>query len=241
MKLPGLIVLLLLSSIIARSQGVQQSMPHIVRNGGYPELMVDNKPFLMLGGELGNSSASDMAYMQPIWPKLKAMHLNTLVSPIYWEELEPVEGKFDFGLVDEQIKNARINHIKLVLLWFGTWKNSMSCYAPGWMKTDGARFPRARTTAGEAQEIISPFSKNALDEDKKAFAALMGHLRNIDNIQHTVLMVQVENEIGMLPEARDHSKAADEAFNGPVPAKLMAYLSAHPKLAGTGNCKTLAG
>ncbi|HEY5327238.1 MAG TPA: beta-galactosidase, partial [Mucilaginibacter sp.] len=146
-----------------------QSTPHLVNNDDGPELVVDGKPFLILGGELGNSSASDMAYMKSVWPKLKKMHLNTLVAPVYWEALEPQEGKFNFKLVDELIKNARINKFKLVVLWFGTWKNSMSCYVPGWMKTDAARFPRARTLAGEAQEIMAPFSKNTLAEDKKAF------------------------------------------------------------------------
>lgn len=227
MKSISLALLLLLFLIIAKGQSNQQNMPHMIKSGGYPELMVDGKPFLILGGELGNSSASDMAYMRPIWPKLKKMHLNTLVSPVYWELLEPQEGKFSFTLVDELIKNARINHIKLVLLWFGTWKNSMSCYVPGWMKTDAGRFVRARTTAGEVQEIITPFSKNALVADKKAFVALMQHIKSMDGNQHTILMVQVENEIGMLPEARDHSKAADEAFACPVPAKLLTYLVAH--------------
>lgn len=227
MRQTSLAVLLCLAFFIAKAQNKPQDMPHIVSNGGYPEMMVDGKPFIMLGGELGNSSASDMEYMAPIWPKLKQMHLNTLVSPVYWEEMEPQEGKFDFTLLDGQVKNARINHIKLVLLWFGTWKNSMSCYIPGWMKTNNTRFPRVRTAAGVAEEIITPFSKNALDTDKKAFAAMMEHLKNIDGNQHTVLMVQVENEMGMLYDGRDHSKLADEAFSGAVPAKLIGYLSGH--------------
>ncbi|MDP9079189.1 MAG: DUF5597 domain-containing protein [Bacteroidota bacterium] len=229
MKLISLTALLSLLLITGKAQSKQQNAPRLVNNGAYPELMVDGKPFLIMGGELGNSSASDMAYMIPVWPKLKRMHLNTLVSPVYWEALEPREGVFDFKLVDELIKNARINHLKLVLLWFGTWKNSMSCYVPGWMKTNEGRFPRARTFAGDEQEIITPFSKNTLDADKKAFAALMQHIRNIDSNQHTVLMIQVENEIGMLPEARDHSKTANEAFEGAVPLQLLIYLQAHRK------------
>ena len=118
---------------MAWAQNKPQGIPHLVNNDGYPELMVNGSPFLIMGGELGNSSASDMAYMAHVWPKLKKMHLNTLVSPVYWELLEPQEGKFNFTLVDELIKNARTNHIKLVVLWFGTWKNSMSCYAPAWV------------------------------------------------------------------------------------------------------------
>ncbi|MDB5109355.1 MAG: mannonate dehydratase [Mucilaginibacter sp.] len=227
MKSVSLAALLSLLLIMARAQNKQQDLPHVINNAGYPELMVNGRPFLMMGGELGNSSASNMAYMMPVWPKVKKMHLNTLVAPVYWELLEPNEGKFNFTLIDDLVAGARKNHMKLVLLWFGTWKNSMSVYVPAWIKTNVSRFPRAKTFAGESQEIITPFAKNALDADKKAFAALMRHMRDMDGKQHTVLMIQVENEIGMLPEARDHSKVADEAFAGPVPSKLFAYLAAH--------------
>ncbi len=218
---------LLLSNFIAGSQNLLQGSPRFYNNNGHTTLLVDNHPFLILGGELGNSSASDTKYMVSVWPKLKKMHLNTLVAPVYWELIEPQEGKFNFTLLDDLIENARKNHIKLVLLWFGTWKNSMSCYVPSWMKTDEARFPLARARTGEAQEIITPFSANALAADKKAFLTLMRHIRQTDGKQHTVLMMQVENEIGMLPDARDHSEAADEAFRKPVPSKLIAYFIAH--------------
>jgi hypothetical protein len=227
MKSVSLAALLSLLLIMARAQNKQEDLPHVINNAGYPELMVNGRPFLIMGGELGNSSASNMAYMMPVWPKVKKMHLNTLVAPVYWELLEPNEGKFNFTLIDDLVAGARKNHMKLVLLWFGTWKNSMSVYVPAWIKTNVSRFPRAKTFAGESQEIITPFAKNALDADKNAFAALMRHMRDMDGKQHTVLMIQVENEIGMLPEARDHSKAADEAFAGPVPSKLFAYLAAH--------------
>src|SRR5882724_10524798 len=114
-------------------------MPRLVKNGNYVQLLVDNKPYLILAGETGNSSASSNAYMQPIWSKLKQMNLNTLIVPAYWELIEPAEGKFDFSLLDSLIKNARSFNMKLVLLWFGAWKNSMSCYAPAWVKTNPAR------------------------------------------------------------------------------------------------------
>ena len=198
--------------------------PHLQKQGSTSQLIVAGKPFLMLGGELGNSSASDMGYMQPIWPKLPQMHVNTILAPIYWELLEPQEGKFDYTLVDELIKDARQHQIKLVFLWFGTWKNSMSCYIPAWVKTDTKRFPRVLTQAGKAVEILSPFGKNSLDADVKAFSALMRHIRDIDERQQTVVMIQVENEIGMLPEARDHSALANTAFEQPVPKSLIQYL-----------------
>jgi beta-galactosidase GanA len=117
--------------------------------------------------------------------------------------------------------------MRLVLLWFGSWKNSMSSYAPAYVKTNQARFPRTEATRGQGQEILSPFSETNVQTDARAFAALMRHLRAVDGARHTVLMVQVENEIGMIPEARDHSATADSLFAQPVPRELMSYLTTH--------------
>ena len=202
-------------------------IPHLVYGHGSAELWVDGRPMLLCGGELGNSSASGMDYLRPLWAKFVEMHLNTLVAPVYWDLLEPREGRFDFSLVDSLIAEARSHRLRLVLLWFGTWKNSMSCYAPSWIKTDEDRFPRARSGAGRPEEIVTPFSTNELNADKKAFTALLQHIKETDSHRHTVLMIQVENEIGMLPEARDHCPLADAAFRAPVPAKLIQYLQDH--------------
>lgn len=200
------------------------TMPRIVKSGNNFQFIVDGQPFLVLGGELGNSSASSSEYMKPVWPKLKAMQLNTVIAPVYWELLEPTEGKFNFSLVDDLIKNARQNNMKLVLLWFGTWKNSMSCYVPAWVKTNPARFPRIVDRSGNQQEILSPLSKNNLEADKRAYVRLMQHLKEIDGKDHTVIMIQVENEIGMLPDARNFDTEANKAFESAVPDKLLSYL-----------------
>jgi len=228
-RLSTRLLLLILPTAFLHGQTLPASptSPHLVRNNGATELSVDGHPFLIRGGELGNSSASSMAYMKPIWPRLVSMHLNTVIAPVYWELLEPTEGAFDYTLLDALIAGARQYHLKLVLLWFGTWKNSMSCYVPAWMKTDEQRFPRATNSAGRPEEIITPFSTQALAADKKAFSALLRHVKAIDAQQHTVLMIQVENEIGMLPEARDHSPLANEAFKDPVPKELIDYLTSH--------------
>ena len=201
----------------------EKSLPHISKQGSVAQLIVDDKPFLVLGGETGNSSASDMHYMETKWSALQAIHLNTLITPVYWELMEPAEGKFDFSLVDSLLTNARAHQLKLVVLWFGTWKNSMSCYVPPWVKKDPVRFARTADKNGRSQEIISAFSKPALEADKKAFAALMKYLREKDS-QHTVIMVQVENEIGMLPTAREISATADKYFAAAVPEELMNWL-----------------
>ncbi|RYY56971.1 MAG: hypothetical protein EOO09_04625, partial [Chitinophagaceae bacterium] len=188
-----------------QSLSQQPQPPHLRTAGKTKQLVIGQEPFLVLGGELGNSSASDLEYMKPIWPKLQAMHLNTVLLPVYWEILEPKEGTFDFTLVDSLVASARLYNLKLVLLWFGAWKNSMSCYAPEWVKTNQARFPRAVNRAGKGLEILSAFSRNNLEADSRAFSALMKHLRDTDSEQ-TVIMVQVENEIGMLTEAREYTE-----------------------------------
>jgi hypothetical protein len=200
------------------------AIPHLQKQGTATQLIVHGKPFLMLGGELGNSSASDLKYMAPIWSKLKMMHLNTILVPVYWELFEPQEGKFDFTLVDSLIASARNNDLKIVVLWFGSWKNSMSCYAPFWVKNNQERFPRSRTKEGKAIEILTSFSNENRNADTKAFASLMKHLRVVDGNQNTVVMVQVENEIGMIPEARDYCREAEKVFAQEVPKELIRYL-----------------
>ncbi|MBI5470993.1 MAG: DUF5597 domain-containing protein [Ignavibacteriae bacterium] len=216
-----LISLFTLQGIYAQSNS---SHPHLKKQGTATQLIVHNKPFLMLGGELGNSSASDVNYMAPLWSNLKAMKLNTILMPVYWELIEPTEGRFDFALVDSLLNAARKHDLKVVMLWFGSWKNSMSCYAPYWVKTNQKRFPRSRTKEGKAIEILTPFDDENRNADARAFAAFMKHLRAVDEKTNTVVMIQVENEIGMIPEARDYCAEAEQAFKQNVPAELIAFL-----------------
>lgn len=203
------------------------TLPRLEKRGAATQLIVDGKPFLVLGGELHNSSSSSLDYMKPVWPRLAAMHLNTVLLPVAWETIEPEEGKFDFKTVDGLLKGARDNNLRLVILWFGAWKNTFSSYVPAWVKTDTDRFPRVQTSDGRDTERLSPFSTVVRDADARAYTQLMRHLREADGDTHTVLMVQVENEVGVIPESRDHSTAANTAFAAPVPPSLTAYLEKH--------------
>jgi beta-galactosidase GanA len=211
--------------VIAMQLGFsQEKIPHLQRKGNRTQLMVKEKPFLILGGELGNSSATSMESMESIWPKLKDMNLNTVLTPVYWELIEKEEGKFDFSLVDDLILRARKEDLKLVFLWFGSWKNSMSSHAPAWVKLNQKKYPRVKDDKNKSHEILTPFSENNLKADINAFQKLMVHVKNFDQKEQTVIMIQVENEIGMLPTARDYSPQANEAFNKEVPAELLQYM-----------------
>lgn len=223
----SLAALLLSIGSVALSASTESSLPHLRVQGTTTQLIVHGRPYLIRGGELGNSTATNPAHLEQFWPKLKGLNLNTVLVPAYWDLIEPEEGRFDFSTVERVIEQARQNEMKLVLLWFGSWKNSMSCYAPGWVKRDSQRFPRAKDAQGVPQEILTPLSTVNRDIDARAFAALMKRLREFDGREQTVVMVQVENEIGMIPSARDHSEAANEAFRAPVPRELLDYLDHH--------------
>jgi beta-galactosidase GanA len=218
------VAIIIICSQAAESQDVNLqtiSIPHLRTTGQVTQLYVNDKPFLALGGELGNSDASDLGVLESAFAKCQRMNLNTVMLPVYWDLIEPEEGKFDFSLVQGAIDGARSHGLHLVYLWFGTWKNSMSCYVPSWVKRDTARFARAKQSSGESMEIISPSCSEANDADARAFFELMRWTRNYDAKQQTVIMVQVENEIGMIPEARDHSEKSEAAYRGAAPERLL--------------------
>ena len=223
---------LILLSVVLLSSRASSQPPHLAHQGDATQLIVDGAPFIMRGGELGNSVAGGLGPLSQTWDTLVDLNLNTVVAPVYWDRSEPEEGVFDWTLLDGLIEQAREHDMRLVLLWFGAWKNSMSCYAPNWVKLDPERFPRSRDRDGRAQEILSPFSANVLAADRTAYTAFMRHLREIDAGHHTVIMVQIENEIGMIPSARDHADLANAAWAAPVPAALTASLAAQAQ-AGT--------
>lgn len=199
--------------------------PELRKVGRVTQLYVEGKPFLVLGGELGNSTASNLPVLETALDRCRQMNLNTIMLPVYWDLLEPEEGKLDFTLVQGAIDRARTRDLRLVFLWFGTWKNSMSCYAPSWVKRNTARFERVKQSSGETPEIISPGSTATSDADARAFASLMRWTKQYDSDKQTVIMVQVENEIGMIPEARNHSEKSEQAYQSDVPDKILSLLA----------------
>ncbi|HEY2349361.1 MAG TPA: beta-galactosidase, partial [Puia sp.] len=211
-----------------------QPIPHLEKQGTASRLVVDGKPMLLLCGELHNSSTGGLDYMRPIWKCMSEKNLNSVIAAVSWELVEPAEGSFDFTLVDSTIAGARAANLKLILIWFASWKNGGSIYMPAWVKKDDKKYPRVKDRSGKSLEILSTFGEATMKADARAFAALMHHIKETDSKYQTVIMMQVENEMGILDNPgspgnapRDFSPAAETAFHAEVPVTLMNYLERH--------------
>jgi beta-galactosidase GanA len=211
---------LLIGALLAGAPAISfaAELPHLVESGGRHALIVDGAPFLILGAQVNNSS-NYPAVLPKVWPVVRELHANTLEIPIAWEQIEPVEGHFDFSWVDTLLLQARANNVRLIPLWFGTWKNTNPQYTPEWVKSDTKRFPREITPEGKTYWVMSALGAQTLQADAHAFAALMRHIREVDP-QHTIIVVQVENETGSYGIARDFSPQANRLFAQPIPAEL---------------------
>jgi len=216
-----------LLSITGVPQDRAEDAPKLVDKDGRYALMVDGRPYLILGGQIHNSSAWPSELPQ-VWESIAALHANTVEAPVYWEQIEPQPGQFDFANVDQVVEGARAHGLHVILLWFGTWKNGNMHYVPEWVKTDPARFPHTIRPDGEPIDVLSPMSRNTLEADKSAFVALTRHLKQVDSEQHTVLMIQVENESGNIGSIRDNSAESNREFAGQVPADLLAAAHKQP-------------
>ncbi|AFC85800.1 DUF5597 domain-containing protein [Frateuria aurantia] len=199
------------------------SLPELTLRQGHYSLQLDGRPWLLLGAQIHNSNSWPQV-LTTSWPAIMATHANTLLAPVYWQQLEPAPGHYDYSHIDALLAQTRAHHLHLVLLWFGSWKNGQMQYAPDWIKTDPVRYPRALSAKGQPLTDLSTFSQTNLQADRQAFTALMNHLKSMDGTRHTVVMVQVENEPGLFGAVRDHRPEADVAFAGPVPAELAQRL-----------------
>ena len=225
MKIKIAVLVALAGSIIAmdlHAQVKQQPIPQIVKKDGRFAFLVDGAPYLMLGAQVHNSSTWP-ATLPKVWPAMEFLDVNTVEAPIYWEQFEPEQGRYDYSVVDLLLAQARQHHVRLVILWFGTWKNGSQHYMPEWMKLDPERYSHVIDKNGNAADSPSPFAPASMEADKTAFAAFMRHLKAADP-QRTVIMIQVENETGTWGSLRDYSPQANRLFEAPVPPDVLSAM-----------------
>jgi hypothetical protein len=201
------------------AQVKERPIPQLIKKDGRYALMVDGAPYLMLGAQAHNSSGWP-GMLPKVWPAIETLHANTLEIPIYWEQLEPKPGQFDYSVIDTIVTQAREHRVRLDLLWFGTWKNGSQHYMPEWMKADPVRYFHLIDKNGHPADSPSPFCTASQELDIRAFTAFMRHLRTFDP-QRTVIIVQVENEAGAWGSVRDYSPAAQKLFDGAVPPDVL--------------------
>lgn len=203
----------------SQANKLASKLPKVVTKNGKHALLVDGKPYLILGTQT-NNSANYPSALKYVWPAVKEINANTVSIPVAWEQIEPVEGQFDFSFLDVLLKEARENDVRLTLLWFATWKNNAPHYAPSWVKLNNQKFPRVMKQDGTLLNSMSPLGKNTLTADKKAFVELIKYLK-INDTENTVIMVQVENEVGTYGSKRDFSPMAQKVFEQQVPQALL--------------------
>ena len=226
MKTKSLILLILFIPVY---YSLQAQLPSLQRTGNVTRMIADGKPFLMIGGEFHNSTSSSIAHMENtgIWATIKKGNYNTIIASASWELVEPAEGKFNFEQIDYLIRKAQENDLKIVLIWFASWKNGISSYAPGWVKRDQKKFPLVELPDGTKLNVLSPVGNdNAMKADAAAFSALMRHIKDTDT-SHAIIMMQVENEVGVISSPRDFSPVARKAWSSDVPKELIDYLTAN--------------
>ena len=202
---------------LGASAAAASEIPHLRKHGTATQLIVDGKPFLMLAGELHNNTATSLEYMKPVWPKLVEAKLNTVLAGVSWDQIEPEEGKFDFSVLDGVIQGARSHNLRLVLLWFGSWKNGLSSYAPDWVKRDFERFPRAQIDGGKSIEVLSTFERG---ESGRGCARLCGPDAACQGSGWPAAHGHHDpgrERMGMQGDSRDRSPAADQALPGRCP------------------------
>jgi hypothetical protein len=224
-----LFIIIIIFSCKKAGKNIENGIPHLKKDGQVVQLIVNKKPFLILGGEVENTSTTDLQHIRKTFPLLKKMNLNTVLLPVAWAWVEPEEGKFDFDLIDSLLFYARKNDLKIVFLWFGSWKNGLSNFVPSWVKLDQKRFPRVKISNGKSIEVLSPFSDSNLQADKKAYSKFLNHLKYVDRFKSTVIMIQLQNEVGILGDSRDRCEIANKAFESDVPAELISYLQKNIK------------
>jgi hypothetical protein len=187
-------------------------MPSIQRVNGQSRLIVDGAPFLILGVQWESDSCFSAEEMSPLFPHAAKLGANTATLPTYWREIEPETGRYVFTMLDERIRVARENGMRVIPLWFGTYKNGCLYYTPDWIQADPETYRLAVGRDGKQLVSLCPNCEATWQRDRDALKAIMAHLREVDD-ERTVIMFQIENEPGIFKSDRCHCPTCSERFS----------------------------
>ncbi len=191
-------------------------MPNVKR-----PFTVKGRPFYPIGGQTRNSSGYNDQEWATALRALELMHGNTLEIPVYWEQVEPEEGVYRFDHLEQLLTDAISHDIRLILLWFGTWKNGNMEYVPDWVKTAPERFKRAISPTGHQLWVLSSHCEATFEADRRAFTALCEFLKEADSDRQQVIAIQIENEPGILGSDRDYGPEAQAKLESDVPREVF--------------------
>lgn len=183
---------------------------------------VGGKDFFTVGGQVNNSTTANPQILERAFDTCVKLGLNTIAAPVSWEQFEPKEGHYDYDQITRLMTGARKHGLKLVVLWFGSWKNGNSHYVPRWVKLDKNRFRLAESFDGMEIRSLSPHCEESCMADARAFRALCEFVAR-DNEDECVIGMQVENEPGLIGAARDYSVEATALFQQPVPEEITSF------------------
>jgi hypothetical protein len=213
----------------------RNTMPHFEQVDGRKVLYVDGAPFTALAVEIpwwhlifGRYKETQGAY-DYLYAAAQTMGLNTLKVPVKWSMIEPEKGRFDFSYVDHAKAMAEKHHLKLVLNWFGHYASgdgtiygnlTGDLYAPMYIVQDEKTYPRAVDADGVSHHNAMSYDyEPVIEHEIAAFTAFMKHIKSVDSQAHTIIMIQVENEIAVFGADRrnqklwrDHSAASNKRF-----------------------------
>jgi hypothetical protein len=179
---------------------------------GHTALYVDNNPFIILGLQLDCDSCYDSSTIDDLMKQIGVLGGNTAACLLYWRLIEPEEGQYDFSILESMIESAKRYDLRIVLVWFGSYKNACTHYAPDWFQNTPQKYRHAHLESGEQLRYVAcPNCNESLEKDKQAVVKVFEYLRDYDT-EKRVILFQVNNESGLIGTDRCYCEECNYLF-----------------------------
>jgi hypothetical protein len=190
-----------------------EMIAHFEELNGRKAFFVDGKPFIILGLQWDCDGCYTPEDMDPFFEHGEKMGLNTASLLLYWKEIEPVKGEYRFEMLDHRIEMARKHNMKIVLVWFGSYKNGNLTYAPDYIRFDHKTYTKVIDKHGKVHtNFCCPTARETHRRDELALIEVFKHLKEVDSETHTVILFQMENETGIFGTDRCYCGSCNEEY-----------------------------